>query len=282
MKPKLFLIVSFLAITSLACSFSVNMPKTAAGPEKTLEIKEAIPDGKDSSNLTISMGAGNLFISPGSDQWVTGTIHYNIPLWNPEVKKTSLGIHILQETKKQTSFSDKKIVNDWDIKLGNHPTNLEINAGAYQGDLNLSGIPLTKLRVNDGASQASLKFSSLNPVEMSLFHYSTGASQIDIIGLANMNANQIIFDAGPGSYTLDFSGDLQKDTDVEINFGLGDVKIIIPKGMPAFVYVTGGLNNVRLKGTWNVTGNEYTLEGKGPQLFINVKVGLGNLELVNQ
>ena len=117
---------------------------------------------------------------------------------------------------------------------------------------------------------------------MSLFHYSTGASQIDLIGLANMNANQIIFDAGPGSYTLDFSGDLQKDTDVEINFGLGDVKIIIPKGMPTFVYVTGGLNNVRLKGTWNVTGNEYTLEGKGPQLFINVKVGLGNLELVNQ
>ena len=55
-------------------------------------------------------------------------------------------------------------------------------------------------------------------------------------------------------------------------------------GMPlpgANVIVEGGLNNVELEGTWNVSGNEYSLNGNGPQLFIKVKMGLGNLQLVS-
>lgn len=117
---------------------------------------------------------------------------------------------------------------------------------------------------------------------MSSFHYSTGASQVEIFGLANANTDTLVFDAGPGSYTLDFSGELQKDIDIEINFGLGDVKIIIPKGVPAYVIVDGGLNNVELKGTWNVSGNEYNLPGTGPQLNFKVKMGIGNLQLINR
>jgi len=155
-------------------------------------------------------------------------------------------------------------------------------SSAYQGNLDLSGIPLTKLRISDGASEGKIRFDTLNPVEMTSFHYSTGASQVEIIGLANANTDSMVFEAGPGSYTLDFSGDLQRDIDIEINFGLGDVKIIIPKGVSAYVMVDGGLNNVELKGTWNVSGNEYNLYGTGPQLSFDVKMGIGNLQLISQ
>lgn len=282
MKIKIAAVILIIVFTSLACSFNVNLPKITTNDETIFEINENIPEDQDSSSLTISMGAGKLDVSGGSDQWVTGKIKYNVTLWNPKIQYVSSGIRIYQDTKNQVGIPDEKVINEWNLNLGNHPTDLEINAGAYQGNIDLSGVPVTKLRVSDGASQATIKFNSLNPVEMSSLHYSTGASQISLLGLGNANVDQVIFDGGPGSYTLDFSGDLQRDTDVEINFGLGDVKILIPTGVPANVIVEGGLNNVELDGTWNVSGNEYSLNGDGSQLFIKVKMGLGNLQLVSK
>jgi hypothetical protein len=282
MKTKILMVIFILLFTSLACSFNVNIPTVTTTAETVYKINEAVPQNQESSELEIGMGAGKLNISGGSDLWVSGEVKYNVSLWNPEIYRTKNGIRIIQETNKQISIPTEKTINNWDLKLGDHPTDLEINAGAYQGDLDLSGIPLTKLKISDGASQSNIHFDTLNPVEMTSFQYSTGASQIDIIGLANTNTDRFVFEAGPGSFSLDFSGELQKDMDIEINFGLGDVKIIIPKGVPANVRVEGGLNNVELKGTWNVSGNEYNLSGTGPQLNIDVSMGIGNLQLISR
>lgn len=266
----------------MACSFNVNLPKIATQNKQTFDINLPIPNDRDESELEISMGAGELNLSGGSDMWISGEINYNIPLWEPEIYTKTEGVRISQKAQDQFGFPDNKIVNDWNIQLGEHPTDLEINAGAYRGNLDLSGIPLTRVSISDGASQGNIKFDQLNPVEMSSLHYKTGASQVDIIGLGNANVESIYFDAGPGSYTLDFSGDLQRDINIEINYGLGDMKIIIPEGVPTIISVDGGLNNVELRGTWNVSGNEYTLEGSGPQLTFDVNLGLGNLQLITQ
>jgi hypothetical protein len=282
MNKKILFLLIIILITSLACSFNVNLPKIATQNKQTFDIKLPIPNDRDESELEISMGAGELNLSGGSDMWISGEINYNIPLWEPEIYTKTEGVRISQKAQDQFGFPDNKIVNDWNIQLGEHPTDLEINAGAYRGNLDLSGIPLTRVSISDGASQGNIKFDQLNPVEMSSLHYKTGASQVDIIGLGNANVENIYFDAGPGSYTLDFSGDLQRDINIEINYGLGDMKIIIPEGVPTIISVDGGLNNVELRGTWNVSGNEYTLEGSGPQLTFDVNLGLGNLQLITQ
>ena len=282
MKIKILMVIFILLFTSLACSFNVNIPKVTTSTETVFTINEAIPQDQEVSELEIGMGAGKLNISGGADGWVSGEVEYNVSLWDPEIFRTKNGIRISQTIKNQIGIPNDKVINTWNVQLGDHPTDLEINAGAYQGNLNLSGIPLTKLRISDGASQGNIHFDTLNPVEMSSFQYSSGASEIEIFGLANANADTFIFEAGPGSYTLDFSGELQKDMDVKINFGLGDVKIIVPKGVPAYVIVDGGLNNVELKGTWNVSGNEYSLSGSGPQLNFDVNMGIGNLQLINR
>jgi len=282
MNKRILIVLTIILMTSLACSFNVDVPKISTQNEQVFTINQPIPDDRDYSELEIAMGAGRLNISGGSEEWVSGEINYNVSLWVPEIYSKANGIKISQETKSQIGIPDNKVVNDWNIQLGDHPTELEINAGAYQGDLDFSGIPLTSLSISDGASQGNITFDSLNPVEMSSLHYATGASQVDLIGLGNANVKNIYFDAGPGSYTLDFSGDLQLDTQVEINYGLGDLKIIIPKGVPALITVEGGLNNVELRGTWNVSGNEYSLNGSGPQLTFYITLGLGNLQLISQ
>jgi len=282
MNKRILIVLTIIILTSLACSFNVDVPKVSTENEQVFTINQPIPDDREASELEIAMGAGRLNISGGSEEWVSGEINYNVSLWDPEIYSKANGIKISQETKSQIGIPDNKVVNDWNIQLGDHPTDLEINAGAYQGDLDFSGVPLTRLSISDGASQGKVRFDRLNPVEMSSLHYATGASQVDLIGLANANVENIYFDAGPGSYTLDFSGDLQKDTKVEINYGLGDLKIIIPKGVPVLIIVEGGLNNVELRGTWNVLGNEYSLDGSGPQLTFDITLGLGKLQLISQ
>jgi len=281
-NKRILIVLTIILMTSLACSFNLDVPKISTQKEQVFTINQPVPDDREASELEIAMGAGRLNISSGSEEWVSGEINYNVPLWDPEIYSKTNGIKISQETKSQIGFPDNKVVNDWNIQLGDHPTDLEINAGAYQGDLDFSGVPLTRLSISDGASQGKIRFDSLNPVEMSSLHYATGASQVDLVGLGNANVKNIYFDAGPGSYTLDFSGDLQMDTKVEINYGLGDMKIIIPKGVSTLIKVEGGLNNVELRGTWNVSGNEYSLDGSGPQLTFDINLGLGNLQLISQ
>ncbi|HSM26405.1 MAG TPA: toast rack family protein, partial [Anaerolineaceae bacterium] len=233
MNKKIFFVLIVIMLTSLACSFNINLPRVSTEQETAFELNEVTPDNRESSELEIGMGAGRLNITGGSDQWITGEIIYNVPIWGPNITRSSYGLKITQETKKQIGIPDNNdVINDWNIILGDHPTDLEINAGAYQGNFDLTGIPLTKLRISDGASQSNIRFDELNPVEMISFHYTSGASNIEIYGLSNANFENLVFEGGPGSFTLDFSGDLQRDSDVEINYGLGDMKIIIPKGIP--------------------------------------------------
>lgn len=282
MKKTIVIIFTVLVITTMACTFSVDIPRVETGSLQTVEISENAPENGATGFLSVIMGGGRLSISGHGDQWVSGKLDYNIPLWQPEINRRNADLEITQDTKGNIGLPNNKIINDWELMIGNVPTDLVVKAGAYKGNLDLSGIPITNLEINDGASQAEVTFDQLNPEIMKSLIYKTGASQISLYGLANANFDEMQFDGGAGSYTLDFSGDLQHDTDISVNFGLGDVKIIIPKGMPAQVIVDGGLNNVELTGTWSIDGSVYNVNGNGPKLYFRVKMGLGNLQLISR
>ncbi len=282
MKKSIVIAIAVLIMASLACSTNVNVPRIDTGEIETLQINENYPDGTESGDITIEMGGGTLSIQGGAENWLTGNVEYNVPIWNPEVIRRSNSIKVTQETKDRIGLPDNKIINNWDLSFGNYPTNLLILAGAYQGKLDLSGIPLTNLEVRDGASQAELVFSDYNPAEMKDLIYKTGASQITLEGLGYANMTELSFEGGAGSYTLNFDGPLQREIQAYITYGLGDVKIEIPPATAAHVVVEGGLNNVELQGSWNVDGNEYTNNGSGPLLEISVKMGVGNLQLISK
>ena len=174
-------------------------------------------------------------------------------------------------------FNDLK--NEWDIKLGDKPMNLSIDAGAYEGQIELGGLSLTRLDVSDGAADVELNFSEPNPVEMSTFTYNTGASNVKINGLANANFSLFDFSAGAGDYTLDFSGELQRDASIKIETGLSNMIIIVPEGVNAVVTVQGGLSNVNAGSGWDRSGSDYIQKGEGPTLTFVVEMGAGNLTL---
>jgi hypothetical protein len=281
MKRPVLLLITILVIASLACSINVNLPTPKIGETKTYEINETTPQDHP-AELHIGMGGGKLNIQPGANSFIQGTVEYNVTEWKPTITRNSSRVSVQQQLRNGLPLGVNDVINNWDLKLGNTPMDLTIEAGAYQGTIDLSGVPLTRLKVTDGASQANVIFDKPNPEKMDTFTYETGASNIKLTGLANANFDEMNFSCGAGNYTLDFTGKLSRDARVNVNGGLGNLTIIIPKGTNARVVLGASLNNIQTEGVWTVEGQEYRVTGSGPQLTINMNVGVGNLNLINQ
>ncbi|HWQ04574.1 MAG TPA: toast rack family protein [Longilinea sp.] len=274
------LVIAILAVTSLACSITFNLPdKVNTTTTQTLNLSEDVPANGQTSKVRLEMGAGELEISGGATKLIEGSIRYNVEKWLPTINRDSNQVEIVQGIEGSVNLPGNDVINQWNIKLGNFPIDLQVQAGAYKGTLDLSGIPITNLRVSDGASQATVKFDTLNPTKMERLTYKTGASQVDLEGLGNANTGEIVFDGGAGSYTLDLSGDLQQDLSVTLKAGLSNVRINVPENANIKVIVGGGLSNVSVGGIWTTNGDTYQRSGSGPAITVNIEMGLGNLEL---
>jgi hypothetical protein len=235
-----------------------------------------------SANVSIEMGGGRLTLAGGSSQLIEGNVVYNVPDWKPTLSLNDNNLLISQTHTSNVGIPSNDIKNDWNLQLGKVPTSLEVSAGAYEGTLDLSGIPLTDLEINDGASKATVEFTSENPQEMQRFVYKTGASDVSLIGLGYANTQQVEFNSGAGNYTLDFTGNMSKDMSVKISSGLSQVKIIVPKNVHTRVNLDGGLSNVDTQGTWLVNGTQYEVNGGDINLTINIEMAVGNLVLAQQ
>ena len=278
MYRKLIPFIAILALTTLACGFSVPEAPTPQ-PEVTEDIQVEYPDAEE-INLKLSFGAGKLTLNPGASMLVDGTATYNFDELKPEIITDDGDVQVRVGDGNLNVFPNlNNIKNEWDLELGDQPMNLSIDSGAYDGEFEFGGLSLTRLDISDGAADVEINFSKPNPVEMSTFTYNTGASDVKILGLANANFSLFDFSSGAGDYTLDFSGELQRDASIKIETGLSNFIIIVPDGVDAVVTVEGGLSNVNAGPGWERSGNDYVLKGDGPTLTFVIEMGAGNLTL---
>jgi len=285
-RQLILLALGAIVITTLACGVDINIPVTVevkTGPTVTDEINVPRPtDPTETTRISLSFGAGELKIAPGiDDALINGTATYNVEDFKPEVDTSNNSVTITQGNLEIRGLPkiDATVKNDWDLKLGQYPVDLIIKAGGYTGALELGGLSISDLHISDGASDVDLLFSQPNQVEMNALRYETGASDVSLEGLSNANFNTMVFQSGAGNYTLDFSGQLKRDSIVFIETGLSNLTILIPEGIPAEITVEGRLNNVSMRGNWDKFGDTYINRGEGPQLDITVEMGAGNLTL---
>jgi hypothetical protein len=287
MSRKSFLAIFIvLAVVTMSCSFTINLPVTQVqtGPTRTENINIPAPDS-DNASLTLAFAAGEFNLTPGgSDALVTGTAIYNVDDLKPYISSNGANVRL------QTGQNEVKLngipnfgnnfKNQWNLSLGTTPMDLTINAGAYKGNMDLGGLSIKSLYVTDGAAQVGLDFSQPNQVEMSLLRYETGASDVSLSGLSNANADSIEFRSGAGNYTLDFGGDLLRDTRVDVRSGVSKMTIYIPSNSNATVAFTGGFSSVNTTGNWQKSGQTYSYAGGGPGVSVNIEMGAGSVDLV--
>lgn len=282
MKRLIMVFITVLAVMSMACNFSVNLPRSKVNEQtQTFAISEAYPDDP-AAELGIIMGGGKIEIGPGSDVMLDGTVEFNVDEWKPIVNRSSRRVSIEQKPTSANLLGGGTI-NNWKLRLGNQPMDLTLEWGAADGVLDFSGVPLRRLTIREGASRSSVIFNVANPQEMDLFQVATGASNLSLSGLLHANFDKMEFKGGAGNFNLDFTGAMTHDVTVSLESGMGNITLVIPPGVNSEVNVSGGLNNVSTKGTWTIEGQQYkTIGTSGPLLKIDLVMGMGNLSLESE
>ncbi len=163
------------------------------------------------------------------------------------------------------------------------PFALTIETGASDFDLDLGGIPLSRLMVRQGAGKFELDFSAPNPEPMELLEVSSGAAGIELENLANANFSEMRLSGGAASYELDFGGTLLRSAQVSIETGLSGAVVTVPASTAARVFAETTLGSVdvgdgftKREGAFLTEG---ALSGDAPILAIRAGVRLGALRL---
>lgn len=136
-------------------------------------------------------------------------------------------------------LSDLKKLGDsagrLDVRLSpDVPTDLRVHVGAARSDLDLGGLPITRLEVNTGASETELSFREPNPVSMERLQLKVGAAEFRTEKLGNARFERFSFEGGVGDVLLDFTGDWEDaapGTAVRgtIQMGVGALRIRVPR-----------------------------------------------------
>lgn len=278
------------ALATLACS--VNLPslpfgpqiaigdsgQIKVGPEETVDLD--IPDPGGAATLRLQFAAGKMQIAGGGDELLTGTATYNVAELKPIIDGSGNSWSVRTgDVEGFSAVAAAQLVNTWDLKLGAGPLDLALDMGAAKAEVDLGDVGVTSLDIETGASDLELSFATPNSEEMRSLTVKAGAARLDVSQLANANTTQMDFSVGGGDLTLDFSGDLAQDLDVNITGAAGNFNITVPEGTAASLSTNGGLVAVNPDEGWTSDGNGYTHPGSGPQIHIGITAVAGNVNL---
>ena len=108
------------------------------------------------------------------------------------------------------------------------PLDLDLEFGGAEAMLELGGLSLQAVRLECGATDATLGFTTPNRTHMRELDIEVGAASFTALHLGNANADQIRFRGGMGSVDLDFSGSWQRDLTVLTRVAIGKMTLRVP------------------------------------------------------
>jgi hypothetical protein len=108
------------------------------------------------------------------------------------------------------------------------PLDLDLELGGTEAKLDLGGLAIQSLRLECGATDATLDFATPNRSHMRELAVGIGAAEFTATRLANANAEQIRLRGGIGTVDLDFAGSWTRDLDVVTRLAIGKLTVRVP------------------------------------------------------
>ena len=108
---------------------------------------------------------------------------------------------------------------------------LELNLGAADAEVELGGLRVNSLELSTGASRTAVGFSRPNATRCRRAAFSAGAAEISITGLGNSRCDEIEFDGGVGSVTLDFGGSWSSSSRAKVTMAMGGLTLRLPRNV---------------------------------------------------
>ena len=217
--------------------------------------------GATSVRTEINMGAGELSVTGGAEELLEADFIYNVAELKPEVKYSG-GTLTVRTPDTKSDFGSLWDLDDyryeWYLRLNDDVAmELNVNVGAGTTDLELGSLSLTRLDVDTGAGEVT----------------------VDVSGAASLTRLDI--DIGAGKVKVDLTGKWERDVDVDIKGGVGELTVWLPKDAGVRVDVQTGIGKVNATGLTK-DGDDYVNAAYGTSdatLRIGIDGGVGAINL---
>jgi len=111
------------------------------------------------------------------------------------------------------------------------PTDLSLDLGVADAELDFTGVPLARLAVHAGAGRTRLSFADANPVEMREMTIRAGVRAFESEGLGWARARRLTFEGGVGRFGVDLSGgQARPGATADLTVGLAQLDVTLPPG----------------------------------------------------
>jgi hypothetical protein len=173
----------------------------------------------------------------------------------------------------------------WTLHFGTAvPISFDIEQGVGKGYYDMTGLQVKDFTLSNGASDVVLVFNEPNSEVIDNLSVESGVSKFSGLHLGNANFRRFRFEGGVGSSSLDFSGQLSGEVDVDVELGLGALTILVPQETGARVfYDEGWMSKIDYDDDFSKTGetqysseNYPTARGK---MNVRIEAGLGRVRL---
>ena len=138
------------------------------------------------------------------------------------------------------------------------PIDLELDLGATDSDLDLGGMPLTRLTIGSGVSDLSISFNERNPAAMRELSINAGIAHVKVDQLGNANAERVSISGSVGDIDVDMRGEWTGTRELHVMVTFGAATVRIPRSVGVRI------THSRLLGTFDSEG--FTQQG---DMYVN-------------
>jgi hypothetical protein len=228
--------VSF-ALAAIAI-LGLNAPRASAQSWRTFDASRQLRDTAPMA-VRLTYGAGRVSVAPQDgamlyDMHLRYDIDRGEPLYayNAETRRLEIGVSFRSKIHQARHHDGGEL----QLRLSRRtPLALNLEIGAAEADISLGGLRVQSLALQTGATDTKVRFDTPNPTQLKSLQLDGGAANISLSSLGNAHAERIKVNLGAGHVELDFRGDWANDTDLELNFAVGAVDIVVPSDVGVFV-----------------------------------------------
>jgi hypothetical protein len=267
----------------LALTFAVVVALSSRAEAQDWRTITSMRQFRNEEELEVSVeyGAGKMFITPGeAGSLYKATLRYDADAFKPltQYEDGRLRIGIEGGSIRGRNMKSGQL----DLALSTRvPLDLDLKFGAVEAVVELGGLRIREGHIQTGASETNLSVSKSNTERCSMFEIEVGAAEFEAQGLGNLNCAAYKVQGGVGDVTLDFNGAWRVDADVEIDMGLGQLTLRVPRGLGVKVQKKGFLASFDSEGLVK-RGNMYYSENwdkAGNRVSFDIDAAFGSIRI---
>lgn len=261
------------------------------------------PEECESVQLCLRAKIGNCFIRPSQNEDILN-IYSNQDIeqyghsFQKETKDGIVTVKLALEQEGQKGvgrmisnqvFGSNESVTDklWKVYLtDSKPYSLDLVYGLGNANVDLSGLAISKLKINTGSADVNVSYSSgiENKVEMDTFFVKVDVGSLNVRQMHLSRSKIVLADVGFGNMFLDFSASPAVQRHVTSSVGAGNLVILLPaQDVPVLVKVNESwLCSVNLSKSLQKVGantfaNEAYTKNSKDALTFDLDVSLGKI-----